>query len=144
VLSVFLLAARDLSSRLVPREISSAQLAAWGFIVIVPAGLAMLLLAGRSLVMPEAADVARYGAALVVGSLGYYSLIAATRTGEVSAVVPFRYTRMVFALVLGYLVFGERPDTWMLIGTALVVAAGLYTIWRTALRQRSGEPLQPH
>jgi drug/metabolite transporter (DMT)-like permease len=42
----------------------------------------------------------------------------------------------VFALVLGYLVFGERPDAFMLTGAALVVATGLYTIWRSAVGRR--------
>ena len=58
--------------------------------------------------------------------------IGATRTGDVSVVVPFRYSRLLFAMVLGALVFGERPGPLMLAGAALVVGAGLYTIWREA------------
>lgn len=136
VAAVFLLGFRDLCSRAVPPQISSVQLAAWGFLSLVPAGLAMMLLLGTSPVSLAAPDAVRLAAILVVGCLGYYALVAATRTGEVSAVVPFRYTRLVFALLLGYFVFGERPDALMLAGAALIVGTGLYTIWRSALRMR--------
>jgi drug/metabolite transporter (DMT)-like permease len=52
------------------------------------------------------------------------------RTGEISVVTPFRYTRLVFALVLGFTVFGERPDAMMLAGCAVIVGSGLYTLFR--------------
>jgi drug/metabolite transporter (DMT)-like permease len=99
---------------------------------IVPGGIAMMLGMGTPPVLPAASDIARFGAVFVVGGFSYYALVAATRIGEVSAVVPFRYTRLVFALILGYLIFGERPDAVMLTGAALVVATGVYTIWRGA------------
>jgi len=135
VATVILLAIRDLSSRAVPASIPSAQIAAWGFLSIVPAGLFMLLTTGTMPVMLGHTDFVRLAAIFVVGGIGYYSLIAATRTGEVSAVVPFRYTRLVFALVLGRLVFGEHPDAMMITGAALIVATGLYTVWRSAARR---------
>jgi drug/metabolite transporter (DMT)-like permease len=65
-----------------------------------------------------------------------FSITSAMRVGDVSAVTPFRYTRLVFALVIALLVFGERPDAWTLIGAAIVVASGLYTFWREAQRAR--------
>ena len=83
-----------------------------------------------------AAGWVRLGTVLVVGCAGYYAIVAATRTGEVSAVVPFRYTRLIFALILGFFVFGERPDALMITGAVLIVGSGLYTVWRTALRRR--------
>jgi len=61
-------------------------------------------------------------------------LIQATRIGEISFVTPFRYTRIVFALIAGAVVFGERPDALMLLGTAIVIASGLYTFWRERIR----------
>ena len=62
---------------------------------------------------------------------------SAMRTGEVSVVTPFRYTRLVFALILGVLVFHERPDAATLIGSAIVVGAGIYTLLRTRRTHRS-------
>jgi drug/metabolite transporter (DMT)-like permease len=52
------------------------------------------------------------------------------RTGEVSAVTPFRYTRLVFAMVLAMALFGERPDPATWIGAALVVGSGLFALTR--------------
>ena len=137
VLTVALLAMRDLCSRAVPAEVSSVQLAAWGFLSLVPAGLVALLIAGDPPAAMAPPQLLRMGGVLIVGSLGYYAIVAATRTGEVSAVVPFRYTRLVFALVLAHVVFGERPDALMISGAAVVVGTGLYTIWRSALVARN-------
>lgn len=138
VVAVFLLAARDLASRAVPAGVASVQLASWGFLSLVPGGVAVLLVMGDPPATLAASDLLRLAATLVIGCLGYYAIIAATRVGEISAVVPFRYTRLVFAMVLGALVFGERPGALMLLGSALVIGTGLYTIWRTAvLRRRS-------
>ncbi|HUG71885.1 MAG TPA: DMT family transporter [Steroidobacteraceae bacterium] len=140
VVAVIMLGLRDLCSRAVPPQVTSLQLAAWGFFSLVPAGLAMMLALRTSPVSLATPDAVRLGAVLVVGCLGYYALVAATRTGEVSAVVPFRYTRLVFALLLGYVVFGERPDALTLGGAALIVGTGLYTIWRSALRSQQQAP----
>jgi drug/metabolite transporter (DMT)-like permease len=139
VAAVLLLGLRDLSIRSVPPQVGSIQLAAWGFFALVPGGIITLIVLDAMPVMLSASELLRLAATVVTGCLGYYALIAATRTGEVSAVVPFRYTRLVFALVLAYVVFGERPDALMLTGTALIVGTGLYTIWRTAVRRRAAQ-----
>lgn len=132
VVAVAALALRDLSSRAVPAAISGLQLSTWAFASLVPAGLLMMLALETPAVMPVPDDLARLAGALVVGGCGYYALVGATRTGDVSVVVPFRYTRLLFAMVVGALVFGERPDGLMLAGAALIVGAGLYTIVREA------------
>jgi len=64
----------------------------------------------------------------VFGVFAYFALTVAMRTGDVSAVTPFRYTRLAFAMILGVLVFGERPDALTLLGSALVVGAGIYAL----------------
>ena len=50
--------------------------------------------------------------------------------GDVSFIAPFRYTGLVWALVLGWLVFGDWPSSLTLIGAAIVVATGLFTLYR--------------
>jgi drug/metabolite transporter (DMT)-like permease len=50
--------------------------------------------------------------------------------GQVSFVTPFRYARLLFALVIGVTVFGESPDALTLIGAAVIVLSGIYTVWR--------------
>ena len=52
------------------------------------------------------------------------------RTGEIGAVQPFRYTLLVWAMIFGIVMFGEWPDAWMLAGSAIVVGAGLFTLYR--------------
>ena len=61
---------------------------------------------------------------------GYYGMIAAMRIGGVSAVVPFRYSRLLFGVAIGVWYFGEVLDHWTLIGSAIVVLSGLYALWR--------------
>ena len=62
--------------------------------------------------------------------LGYSALTLAMRTGEVSVVAPFRYSRLLVALVLAVLLFGETPDALTLLGAAIIVASGTYTLLR--------------
>lgn len=136
VVAVLGLAARDVATRRVPRSITSMQLATYGFGVIVPAGLVLAAATGTPLLTPTPLELARIGGALVFGTLGYYALIAAMRIGEVSVITPFRYTRLLFALIIGWLVFSEPVDAATLIGGAVIVASGLYTLMREARVRR--------
>ena len=68
--------------------------------------------------------------AMSIGVFAYYAIVAAMRVGEVSFVTPFRYSRLLFALVAGGLIFDESPDALTLIGAAIIVASGIYTVWR--------------
>ncbi|HHB80352.1 MAG TPA: DMT family transporter [Aliiroseovarius sp.] len=61
---------------------------------------------------------------------GYLSSVMTMRQGEIGFVAPFRYTGILWALLLGWVVFGDWPDTLTLIGAAIVVAMGLFTLWR--------------
>jgi drug/metabolite transporter (DMT)-like permease len=73
-------------------------------------------------------------AALLFGSsmliIGYQTIILAMRTGEISFIAPFRYTSLIWAILLGIFLLGELPDLWMLVGAAIVIAAGLYAFYR--------------
>lgn len=130
VVAVLALAARDLATRRVPARVSSYQLSAWAYAAMVPAGAAMLFLGTSRAMMPDTLAAFQFGAALLFGLFAYYAVVGAVRTGEVAVVTPFRYSRMLFALVIGVAVFGERPDMPMLVGAAIIVGAGLFTIWR--------------
>jgi len=67
---------------------------------------------------------------------GYVFSIQTMRVGEVSFIAPFRYTSLLWATVLGWAVFGEWPDSFTILGAAIIVAAGLFTFWRE--RQLAG------
>ncbi len=62
-----------------------------------------------------------------VGAIAHYALIKALDFAEAGAVQPYSYTLLVWAAVMGWLVFGDVPDGWTIIGAAVVVASGLYT-----------------
>ncbi len=62
--------------------------------------------------------------------VGYVTSITAMRFGEIAFVSPFRYTVLVWALLLGVFVFGDYPDFWTLVGIAIVVGTGVFTFYR--------------
>ena len=66
----------------------------------------------------------------ITGALGHYTLIKCYEMAEASAVQPFAYLQLVFASILGILVFNETIRINVALGTALIVAAGLFTLWR--------------
>ena len=129
VVGVIGLAARDVVTRKVPRTITSMQLATYGFASVVPAGALLVPFQG-AWITPSPVDLAQIGGALVFGTAGYYALIAAMRLGEVAVITPFRYTRLIFALIIGWVVFAEPVDLWTLVGGGIIVASGLYTLAR--------------
>jgi drug/metabolite transporter (DMT)-like permease len=122
-------AGRDLATRAAPQALSNRQLGMLGFAMFASAGAILLVLTGGAR-MPDPLTAAQLAAGSVFGILGYHALTHAMRTGEVSAVTPFRYTRLVFALILAMALFGERPDLATWIGAALVVGSGLYALVR--------------
>ncbi|MBK5933006.1 putative membrane protein [Rhodovulum imhoffii] len=129
VLGVIGLAIRDLATRATPRSVGSLQLSSYAFAMLIPLGLAMLAFGeGARPVAPMM--WAQLAGAMLAGALGYYMIVEAMRIGEIAVVTPFRYTRLVFALFIGVLAFGERPDTMTLTGAGIIIASGLYTLWR--------------
>ena len=132
---IFGLAARDIASRRLPPTISSPFAVAWSMLPMVLAGLAMVPFQGGW--QPVEPLVALWYAAMVACMfLALWTITSAMRIGDASAVAPFRYSRIVFALVIAYLVFDERPDLMTWAGVGLIVGSGIYTFWRE--RQRIG------
>ncbi len=130
VLGMLGFAGRDLASRAAPASLGTEVLGFYGFLCIVVAGLAYRFWEGTPM-QPLTPDVSLHlvGATLM-GVMAYASLMKAMRTGEVSSVTPFRYSRLLFGIGLGVAMFGERLDQTMWIGSALIVASGLYILWR--------------
>jgi drug/metabolite transporter (DMT)-like permease len=120
-------AGRDLATRAAPKGLSNRQLGTLGFAMLGLAGAILLAWSGGA-VMPDLRGSGLLAGASVFGILGYHALTGAMRTGEVSVVTPFRYTRLVFAMILAMAIFGERPDAATWVGAALVVASGIYTL----------------
>jgi drug/metabolite transporter (DMT)-like permease len=134
IYSVYALAAvlsvtvRDLSSRMVSAETPSMTVAIAASVgVLVFAGLGCL---GETW---QPVSTAGWGALLaasvfIVG--GYLFSILTMRVGDIAFIAPFRYTSLLWALLLGLVVFGDWPDPLTLTGAAIVVATGIFTFHR--------------
>ncbi|BCX19713.1 MAG: transporter [Geminicoccaceae bacterium] len=73
-------------------------------------------------------------AGLLQGS-GQAALVLATREAPASVVAPFQYSQMLWAVLFGLLIFGDRPTPMLFVGMALVVGSGLYILWRERVRR---------
>ncbi len=120
-------AGRDLATRAAPPVLSNMQLGVYGFFVLMPTGLLMLLYSGEPVQLDLISSAQIIGATLF-GVAAYNALTIAMRSGDVSVVSPFRYTRLLFALLVGVFVFAEKPDLITLLGSLLIVSSGGYTL----------------
>jgi len=127
------MAARDLATRPAPKTAFSTQLATWGFAMLFITGWSVRLISGEMQTL-TGGEAMRLGGAVVASSIAYFAVTVAMRIGDISAVTPFRYTRLIFGLIIGFFIFAERPDIWTLLGAGLVVGSGLYTLVRERTR----------
>jgi drug/metabolite transporter (DMT)-like permease len=96
-------------------------------IICAIAGLCTLPFGWLTPTWPEFAALVAIG---IFGGLAHIFLTESYRLAEASLVAPFDYTSMLWALLLGYLVFGELPDALVFVGAAIIASAGLFVIWR--------------
>lgn len=121
---------RDLTSRRMGDWVDPIAVTLVSMTTLVPLGLAMSMLEPWQ---PLTASALLYCAgAAVTLSVAYVFVISAVRLGEVSVVAPFRYSVLLWAIVIQILVFSVWPDRLTLLGSAILVATGLYTIYREA------------
>ena len=125
---------RDLATRRLSREVPSMQ------VTLVTSAAIMLFFGLASAAQGWAPVDARAGlrilgaAVMLIG--GYLFSIMVMRVGEISFVAPFRYTGLLWALILGWVVFGDWPQAVTLVGAAIVVASGIFTLTREAQLSR--------
>ncbi|MBO9408822.1 DMT family transporter [Shimia sp. R9_1] len=119
---------RDLATRKMSSDVPSLT-------VTLVASLGVMLFAGVASLGSEwvAMDLRQWmlltGAAVFILG-GYLFSVLVMRVGEISFIAPFRYSSLLWALMLGYVVFGDWPDPITLTGAAIVVAAGVFTLIR--------------
>ncbi|WP_444667486.1 DMT family transporter [Cereibacter changlensis] len=126
--SVCCVVLRDLSTRQLSRAVPSVTVALWSSVVITGMGLVGATVGGwQPATLAHMAVLALSAGTMVVG---YLFVIMVMRVGDISFVAPFRYTALLWAILLGWLVFGSLPDLWTVVGSAIVVATGLFTLYR--------------
>lgn len=125
---------RDLTTRLISNAAPAAVLVFLSVAAVTMGGL--ILKPFEVWPAPTLAQVAGLALSALGVSAGYYGAIVAMRSGEISVVSPFRYAVMLYAMFWSYFVFGEIPDRETWIGVSIVIAAGLYTVYREHVRRR--------
>lgn len=147
VASVVCVVVRDLAVRRLGSHVPSVivALGAAVMVAVMGLGLSMIPTAGmganfdgltgwQALLPAQLAQIGGAGAFLIVG---YICAVTAMRWGDIGTVAPFRYTSLLWAIVLGFAAFGELPDGWTLVGAAIVVASGIYTLMRERRLRRA-------
>lgn len=71
-----------------------------------------------------------------IGAVSHYTLIRAFQYAPASMLAPFGYSQIVVATAIGYVLFGNFPDAWTILGAALIIASGLYVAYREAIARR--------
>lgn len=141
LIAVVFVTMRDLATRRMSPDMPSMFVTLIGAIGV--AAFAGVVSTTESWVVPPL----REGVYLVTSSLviggAYLCSVMVMRVGELGFVTPFRYTALVFALLLGLVVFGDWPDALTLVGAAIIVATGLFTLYRERRRLRGPAPAQP-
>ena len=143
VMGVIFMSARDLATRQITKNISTLQLSVIGFIATIPAGALSLVISGSAPTVPSGQTLLYLIGAISIGVPALYCIISAMRIGDISFVSPFRYSRIIFGLLAGLLVFGETLDFYTLLGAAIIVGSGSYTLLREARLRRSSQTAKP-
>jgi S-adenosylmethionine uptake transporter len=145
--SVLAVPLRDLVTRRLSPSVPSMSVALVAAIGVgLAAGLASIAEGWQP--MSGRASLQLAGSAVFV-MIGYLLSVMVMRVGEIAVVAPFRYTSLVVALIVGFFVFGEWPDALTLLGAGIVVATGLFTLYREArvararTRQAGRGPARP-
>ncbi|MFN5403249.1 MAG: DMT family transporter [Burkholderiales bacterium] len=126
---------RDLFSRTAPSSLTKEVLGFYGFTTMMIAGACYAVWDGKPFVSLLAQQFIMLAAALLSGVFAYTALMTAMRTGSIAAVTPYRYSRLLFGISIGVIVFGEQLDAPMLLGCAIVIGAGLFIGWQNQRRQ---------
>ena len=127
---------RDMSTRRLSSGVPSITVALAAAVSVTLLGAIMTMFGEWQPVSGKSLGLLAGAAIFIVAA--YLFSIMVMRIGEISFIAPFRYTALIWAIVLGILVFGEMPDGWTLVGSAIVIGMGIYTFYREQKLANSG------
>ena len=128
LVAVLFVTLRDLSTRAISASVPTLLVTALAMASLTFAGAVVGV--AEDWALPSAATLAQLAGSAALLCVGFAAIILAMRSGEMSVVAPFRYANIVWAILLGFLVWGDRPDLVTLLGTAIIIGAGVYTFYR--------------
>lgn len=125
-------AVRDIITRRMSETESTNAMMVWPVIGLVVVSAPF---APDGWVTPDLADFGLMALSGFLVGISHYMLIEAYRLAEAAIVAPFKYSSLVWAVLLGYLVWGHLPDIWISTGAIIVISSGLYILHREAMRR---------
>jgi drug/metabolite transporter (DMT)-like permease len=141
LVSAILVGCRDLLTRSIGASVPSSVVTLVTTCAVMLTGCVMGVF--ETWVTPFTPATFHLVAAAMFVAVGNYAIIVAYRSGDVSLVSGFRYTVLVFALIAGLVIWGERPDALSMFGSALIVGSGLYALHRQRVRARAAAAAGP-
>ena len=136
MISVAFCSLRDLATRQIPAQIPSLFITLLMTVTVTAAGAVIVFPLG-GWTPPSTRALVLLALAAILVLIGYQCVIMALRSGDISAVAQFRYSALLWAMLLGYLVFGDVPDAMMVLGASIIVLSGLYAFYRERIRHRT-------
>lgn len=134
--SVGFVVVRDLASSRISPAVSSVTVSIWSAVAVMVIGCAGAVVDGWQPI--AARDMGLIGFAAFFLVIGYICAVGSMRVGDIAVAAPFRYTALLWAIALGWILFDTLPDGWTLVGAGLVIGTGIYTFWREGrLRART-------
>lgn len=134
VVAALVAATRDIVTRRISKTESSMGILFYSMVALTLAGLATAPFGWLPMDIEQVALAAFTG---VMFGLGHYFIIEGYRYAEASIVSPYRYANLIWAVILGFLIWGEIPSIWVLAGAPLVVGSGLYILLYERSRRAS-------
>lgn len=131
--SAFAAAMRDLITRRIAQRETSNSILVTTTAAVALSGLATLPMGW---IVPTPGGLGLIAMGGIVSGCGHYCMIETFRNAEAGLVAPFKYSSILYAVGLGYLFWGDLPDAWVIAGTAILVASGLYILRREMARGR--------
>ena len=128
VLGMLGFAGRDLASRVVPKSLNILALGVHGFMSIALSGIVLTLFCNEPIIWPDSSSWLYLLLGVFLGTIGYSALISAMRIGEVSAITPFRYSRIIFGVAIGMFFFGENITLTATLGCGLIVLSSFVVL----------------
>lgn len=138
LVGVLFTACRDLATRRLPETMPTLMISALTSAIVTLTGLGLIWpMGGWSPV--SWSDVGFLMIASILLLIGYHFIILAMRAGEISFVAPFRYTSLLWSIMLGFVIFGDVPNMAMIIGSIIVVSSGIYMLYRESVVARQSK-----